>query len=200
MCAVKILYNNPRSTAKLVYYVGLLVWVFIGQWGGCLAMENAQEQLLASINVRFQLMEEVAKVKVAHQLPFFVPAQEEKVLAKVSEQAQALHLSPKDVCAFMRTQMAIGVNIQRRWQAHWKAEDAPQHIERNTLDERIRPQLEGMTQQILNQLGPVIAELKLTPDPKKRLRGQIGASINAPFVEDSDKEALLTSLYAMARR
>ena len=98
----------------------------------------------AAIGLRLQLMPAVAAAKHAAGLPVHDPAQEERVLARVRDRAEAVGVRPEDAATFFRAQMAAAKAVERAAAAGDAVPDA-------TLED-LRAAIAAVSDQILAEL------------------------------------------------
>jgi cyclohexadienyl dehydratase len=108
------------------------------------AQKAAFEALGAAVGLRLQLMPLVATAKHASGLPTYDPAQEERVILLVRENAGRLGIHPDDAAAFFRAQMTAARAIE---------ETAPAvHPLPATMLEDLRAGIGAVSRQILVEL------------------------------------------------
>lgn len=173
----------------------------------CLGMStlNAQhpeipqsKALFRLISQRLSLMQQVALYKYQHQLPLYVPEVEKNILEKVKLDAFNLGLPVEEVQETIQVQMRIAVAIQYQWHQFWKEKGLPNDVMIPDLGSVLRPEMSRLTAEILEHIVKAKIELQ-NPTLHEVLSEQMDEIVDVPFVTDSQREALLNSLIAVAK-
>ncbi len=154
-------------------------------------------RLFLLVAERLCLMQEVAHYKAVHHLPLYVPEVEKKLLAEVAIEAKLLGLDSNKAQATIAMQMRFGVFIQEQWCAKWQQTALPSTAPKD-LDAVLRPQLNRLTKDILQQMAKAKSELTDTAQVAI-LRTQAHQLLQVSFLNEEQKLALLQSLVDAAR-
>lgn len=150
------------------------------------------KQLLLLVAQRLRLMQEVAHYKAVHHLPLHVPEVEAKLLAEVARQARDLGISSSKAQATIALQMRLGVYIQQQWCEQWQHSSLPLSAPKD-LNQALRPQLNRLTHEILQQIAKARAELASSTQ-LANLHSEYQQLLHVPFLSEEQKFELLESL------
>lgn len=143
------------------------------------------EAVIGAIDLRLQLMPLVAAAKQRENLPVQDPAQEQKVLASVREQAREAGLDPEPVAELFRVQIGLARGIQ---------EAAPQtKLPDGTSLAEIRPAVAAASAALINELQRSVG-LFGQPAIQRQLAADLRVGVTAAGVPPSAAGALATAL------
>jgi chorismate mutase-like protein len=184
-----------------LFFRFLALVIAIGTCQTVCADENLtqSELLFKLIQQRLVLMEQVALYKYEHELPIYVPEQEQKILENVKAQAIKLGLPVKETKEFVNLQMRLAVLLQNRYHLEWRKNGEYKQEATFDLDTQIRPQLSALTTQILEQVVKAKAELA-DPELMPLMVSKIEKQIDNPYVSSAQKQELLLSLLELSKR
>ncbi|MGW2379160.1 chorismate mutase [Streptomyces lincolnensis] len=101
---------------------------------------------------RLLLADKVAAAKYGTDKPIDDPVREQQILDDVAARAVGLGLDPAAVQAVFRDQIEANKVVQRGLYARWDAHPSERPTERPDLVKEVRPQLDRITTQVLEQL------------------------------------------------
>jgi chorismate mutase len=108
---------------------------------------------LAEVAVRRILLgDKVAAAKYGTPRPIDDPARERQVLAASATSAQSLGVDPAESSAFFRDQIEASKVVQRGLYQYWTAHPERRPSGRPDLGNEVRPQLDQITKELLQQL------------------------------------------------
>lgn len=146
------------------------------------------QQLFNLIGQRLSYMEAVAAYKAAAHKPIEDIAQEEKVIAKATEQARKVGLDPKSVVPFLKAEIDAAKAIQYRYRADWLSipQKNPQPVSLDVL----RAHIGETGDAILTQLHSVLSQGGLKPAD----RADFEKAVAEPNLVAADKKKLFDAL------
>ncbi len=123
--------------------------------------EDRVGPLLAAIDDRLELGEEVARSKWNSKAPIEDLAREAQVVSAAVDRASAFGLDPAAVEAFLRAQIEASKRLQRERHEAWNAEGRGPFETTADVGRDLRPALDRLTTTLLERLAaaaPVLAE------------------------------------------
>jgi chorismate mutase len=133
---------------------------------------------------RILLGDKVAAAKFGTSQPIDDPVREQQVLDAVAARSASMGLSPEASVRFFRAQIEANKIVQRGLFQRWQRHPAEQPTERPDLAKEVRPQLDRITGQILEQL-------RTTTDIRRPgvecVTGRLTAELSADLVNRLDR-------------
>ncbi|MBV1915787.1 MAG: gamma subclass chorismate mutase AroQ [Pseudomonadales bacterium] len=154
------------------------------------------DKLLQLVDLRLQVMDDVALYKFAHGIPIENKKREQVVLASAVANAGKNHLKPASVEAFFSLQIQLAKQVQSGWTKQWRAEGKkPQDISSDIPDLKtdIRPKLISLGGRIVQQF-PLALPVLHDPQQLEQNRRKIEQAINSPFISTVMKHKLLDAM------
>lgn len=115
-------------------------------------LDSEAGELFALIGKRLSYMEEVARFKMAKNIPIEDMEREEAVLEAAKKRAEKAGLNPSSIEAFFKAQMAAAKGIQIRFQAEWTIDEALPVEPSMDLNSEIRPALTKLGNEIIDAI------------------------------------------------
>lgn len=146
--------------------LGVAVAASLGGAGGARAgptsrahCDSAVERLFALADRRLALMPQVAAWKWQHHAAITAPAREQAVIQQSGQLAGPLGLSPPAVERLFALQVRLAREEESRLQLRWRTQGFDYRGAAPSLTAVLRPQLDGLTTQLLMALGAAAPEL-----------------------------------------
>jgi chorismate mutase len=133
---------------------------------------------------RVLLGDKVAAAKFGTSQPIDDPVREQQVLDQVATQSAALGLPPETGVRFFRAQIEANKVVQRGLFHRWTEHPAEQPTQRPDLAKEVRPQLDRITGQILEQL---VSTRKVRHPGEACTTFHVEAELSADIVNKLDK-------------
>lgn len=130
---------------------------------GCAAVNphrTSVETLLALIDQRLAISEDVARSKWNSGAPVEDPARERDIVAAIGTQAAAYGLEPAFAETFFRAQIEASKVVQHARIAQWRAAGQAPFADVPDLQRDIRPQLDRLTTEMLAVLAQAMPALR----------------------------------------
>jgi chorismate mutase len=133
---------------------------------------------------RILLGDKVAAAKFGTSQPIDDPVREQQVLDQVATRSTAMGLPPEASVRFFRAQIEANKIVQRGLFRYWTRYPARQPAKRPDLATEVRPQLDRITVEILQQLR---ATLEIRRPSVECGVWRLGAELSADIVHRLDK-------------
>lgn len=156
---------------------------------GASAGNNSAQMLFETINQRLSYMEDVGLYKAQNQLAIENIDREVIVLNSAKAAAASKGLDAERVAAFFSAQISAAKAIQYRYRADLLS--APSDREPLDLNDKIRPALITLGDQIITQMAAYISE---NGQFKQSQRGQFFRIVDQYYLSKPDKQRLFDGL------
>ncbi|MEI9741265.1 chorismate mutase [Enterobacter ludwigii] len=151
-------------------------------------------ELAATLNIRFEVMKDVAGYKAANHLPIEDLPREKNVLLKAEAAARDVMLDPQSIDAFVQTQMAVSKNIQYRYLDRWRLQPEKAWQPRPLAE--VRAQILKLDNTILNLISRQIMTGGGFGDEQERILTQL---LNDKQLSVLEKVQLIDALRKIKR-
>jgi chorismate mutase len=121
--------------------------------------QNSARSLASLIDERLSLMTDVARTKWNNRSAIEDPVREQQLLTDVEARAQTVGISPEWAQHFFRLQMEAAKEVQYCLFSQWAAAGQKPFPQVQDLRTAIRPRLDQLTAQIMQELGKQWPEL-----------------------------------------
>jgi cyclohexadienyl dehydratase len=148
------------------------------------------ERVVALMDERLGLMESVAEVKYARDLPVFDAQREQQVIEAAAQRAQAFGIAPGPARALFQLQAQLAREVQQHLIDEWRAAGRPKRTAHELAALRIR--LDELGARLWRALYLSMPEIERSDF----LRTYAGSAsrIAAPGLDAADAQALLTAV------
>ncbi len=151
------------------------------------------KHLFLLIDARFQLQKEASAFKYVENMPSYMPGREQQILAELRPRVTANNLDLQEVQSFFHLMMRTSVDLQNKWQQHWLRHEFPDNYPLRELQAHIRPELDKLSQEIVDQIG-LTAMIFSQPEHFKEISGLFHESIEDDFITMNQRKALIQAL------
>lgn len=139
------------------------------------APQGDLQQLVALVNERLKVIEDVARSKWNSHGAIEDPERERSMLASLQADAARLKLAPERVQRFFEDQIEAAKTLERERMAQWQSQSQPPFAQVQDLKTGVRPRLDAINQLMLQTL----ARLDQGPVPEA---AQIQAALKAQLL------------------
>jgi cyclohexadienyl dehydratase len=175
----------PRSLVPFI--ATLLALVSRGSFAAPVFADPGEtvSEVFALIDARLDLMPEVARWKIAHDMPIADPARERQVVERTVATARELGIEPDAARAFFELQIALARRVQEQSSMEQDARPA------RDLNTDLRPELDRIGERLMRSLYLALPEFG---DSFVRRYASLADRIDAAGLRNEDRRALVLAL------
>lgn len=151
------------------------------------------ERVVALMDERLDLMQAVADVKYARQLPVLDARREREVIEAAARRAQTLGIAPEPARVLFQLQAQLAREVQQHLIDEWRASNRPERTSNDLAALRIR--LDELSERLWRAIYLSMPEIEDAGFEARHMH--LAQRIAAPGVDGMDAEALLTALSSL---